>query len=68
MTSCATHRTSHLDFEDKYPVELSLDFCRDWSKQLDVVIAQQGARDFGATKVKGYAYLRADRFLAAFSD
>lgn len=67
MTSCATHRTSHLDFEDKYPVELSLDFCRDWSKQLDVVIAQQGARDFGATKVKGYAYLRADRFLAAFS-
>jgi len=68
MTGCATQRTSHLDFEDQSSVELSLDFCRNWSEQLDVVIAQYDARDFGATKVKDYVYLRADRFLAAFSD
>ena len=58
MSGCATQRTSHLDFEDQSSVELSLDFCRNWSEQLDVVIAQYDARDFGATKVKDYVYLR----------
>ncbi len=68
MTGCAIRTSSILEFKDKYSFEISDEFCRNWSNKLDSVIKQDGVRDFGATRVEGYPYLRVNRFLASFSD
>lgn len=67
ITSCATYTIPSLNFEGKDSLEVSDEFCRNWSSQLDDVIRKYGVRDYGATEVQDYPYLRVDRFLASFS-
>ncbi len=42
--------------------------CRNHFRQLDSAVAQAGVRDYGATPIPGFPYLRVNRFLASFSD
>lgn len=41
--------------------------CARWFADLDAAIDQAGVRDAGAYRVRGYPYLRADRFTASFA-
>ena len=42
--------------------------CNDWFTALDAQVELAGVRDAGAAKVKGFPYLRVDRFTAALRD
>ena len=68
MAGCVTYTVPTLDLEGGDSFEVSADFCSGWSDKLDDVIEHYDARDFGATQVQDYPYLRVNRFLADFSD
>lgn len=66
LAACATLESpqrEHLASADTATRE-----CAAWFAALDRAIDAQGVRDGGAHRLAGFAYLRADRFSAAFRD
>ena len=67
ISGCATLSDPNLNPKELRSFKVSSVFCQSWSKRLDGVVQKFGARDFGASMVKDYPYLRVNRFLASFS-
>ncbi len=53
---------------DQGGVATELAACNDWFAALDAQVELAGVRDAGAARVKGFPYLRVDRFTAALRD
>ena len=67
ISGCATLTDPNLNPKELRSFKVSSAFCQSWSKRLDGVVQKSGARDFGASMVNDYPYLRVNRFLASFS-
>ena len=53
---------------DQGGIATELAACDDWFAALDAQVELAGVRDAGAARVKGFPYLRVDRFTAALRD
>ena len=67
LSGCATGTHPYLDDAELQSFQISSASCQRWFERLDGVTGKFGARDFGASTVKGYPFLRVNRFLSSFS-
>ena len=62
-TACASVQPPHRDHLDAADARLAQ--CARWFEALDAAVAHSGVADIEARRVKGFPYLRIDRFLAS---
>lgn len=62
-TACASVQPPHRDHLDAADAHLAQ--CAQWFEALDAAVARSGVADIEARRVKGFPYLRIDRFLAS---
>jgi hypothetical protein len=62
-TACANVQPPHRDHLDAADARLAQ--CAQWFEALDAAVARSGVADIEARRVKGFPYLRIDRFLAS---
>ena len=65
-TACSSIQPPHRGHLDSADAQLAQ--CAQWFETLDAAVTRSGVADIGSRRVKGFPYLRIDRFLAAFKD